>query len=190
MIFDFFRKISTPLGVASITVLAILAFWLVNSHGVPGVPRTHVLNELGILDTTINYSPSLAYSLLAAYGEEGRYAYTAFLERVDFIFPVIYGSFFVMVTTFGFVRIFPGRPGVQKLALFPLATTLFDFAENCCFLVLLRNYPTRLDTVARVANICTLAKWGFALISTVLLLIALLGLLVTKILRREISQTS
>jgi len=190
MIFNFFRKISTPFGVVFISVLTLSAFWMINFHGVPGVPRDHVFGELGILDTTINYSPSYAYALFAAYGTEGRYAYKAFLERVDFIFPLIYGFFFAMATTFGFTRIFPTKPGLQKLALLPFGTTLFDFAENCCFLLMLRNYPSHLDAVVRVANVCTLAKWGSALLSVILLLISLGGLLVTKIRRPTASRSA
>lgn len=138
----------------------------------------------------MNYSPSHTYDLFDAYGAEGRYAYSAFLKRVDFVFPLLYGFSFVMVTTFGFVRIFPTRPGVQKLALLPLATTLFDFAENSCFLAMLRDYPARLYTLARIANVCTLAKWGFALISLALALISLVGLLVQKWKRPAVSQTA
>jgi hypothetical protein len=55
---------------------------------------------------------------------------------------------------------------------------------------MLRDYPARLAAVAKIANLCTLAKWGFALISIVLLLIAAAGLLLTKILPPKISQTA
>ena len=126
MVFKFFRKISNPVGVVIITAVTILAFWLVDIHGVPGVPRSHVLSDVGILDTAINYSPADAYDRIAAYGEQGRYAYLVFLERVDFLFPLIYGFFFVMTTVFGFSRIFPGKPELQKLCLLPLCATFFD----------------------------------------------------------------
>lgn len=190
MVFDFFKKISTPTAVALVTLTTIFVFCLINFHGVPGVPRNPVVTELGLPDMMIKYSPGHTYDLLDAYGAEGRHAYSAFLERVDFIFPLLYGFSFVMVATIGFVRIFPTRPEVQKLALLPFATTFFDFAENSCFLVMLRNYPARLYAVARIANVCTLAKWGFALISLVLALISLIGLLTLKFRRPAASRTA
>jgi len=188
MVFKFFRKISNPVGVVIITAVTILAFWLVDIHGVPGVPRSHVLSDVGILDTAINYSPADAYDRIAAYGEQGRYAYLVFLERVDFLVPLIYGFFLVMTTVFGLSRIFPGKPELQKLCLLPLCATFFDYSENVCFLIMLKSYPNRLDAIARVANVFTLAKWGFALISILLLLITLIGFFVTKLFRRGINQ--
>jgi|SRR5882672_10955297 len=187
MVFEFFRKISNPLGVGIITVLTALVFWLVDVRGVPGIPQNKTLGQVGILDTAINYSPSEAYCRLTAYGEEGRHAYIVFLERVDFLFPLIYGLFFATTITFGFARAFPGRPEFQKLCLLPLGTTLFDYSENVCFLLMLKGYPNCLNTIARAANVFTLAKWGFALASIILLLLALAGLITTKFFRRGIN---
>lgn len=188
--FEFPKKISNPLGIAAITILTALAFWAVNAHGVPGIPQSKDLDQVGILDKALNYSPSEAYSRLTAYGEEGRYAYLIFLERVDSVFPLVYGLFFVTVVNFGYVRIFPAKPWAQKLSLLPLAATIFDYSENCCFIIMLKSYPARLDAVARAANVFTFAKWGFALINILLLLTALLGLLCKKIFRRKINQTN
>jgi len=42
---------------------------------------------------------------------------------------------------------------------------------------MLRDYPQRLEGVARVANIFTLAKWAFAVFSVVLVVIGAGGLL-------------
>jgi hypothetical protein len=50
------------------------------------------------------------------FGPDGRSAYRIFLELVDFL-PAVYGLFFVMVTSFGFSRLFPNRPALQKLGL-------------------------------------------------------------------------
>ena len=67
----------------------------------------------------------------------------------------------------GFSRLFPDRPALQKLSL---------LAENLCFLAMLRDYPHQLVNLEKIANLFTLAKWLFALISTVLLLVAFFGL--------------
>jgi hypothetical protein len=177
---SFVLKISRPPAIAAITALTLFSFWLINSHGVPGVPRIDALLRIGIPDMMFSYSPSSIHSKLTQFGDGGRLAYRLFLERVDFIFPAIYGLFFVMTTTFGLSRLFPDHSRLQKLSLLPLAITFFDYAENVCFLVLLQSYPRELPVTQKLANLFTLAKWSFAAISTLLLFTAIFGLLIGK----------
>jgi hypothetical protein len=183
---SFFLKISRPISIAVITTVTLLFFWLINFRGVPGVPSISSLLRIGIPDMMFTYDPSSIYQTLTQFGDDGRSAYLIFLERVDFPFPAIYGLFFVTITTFGFTRLFPNRPTLQKLSLLPLFTTLFDYAENLCFLAILRSYPAELPNLEKLANVFTLAKWGFAALSTVLLLVAILGPLIRN-LRRSVS---
>lgn len=180
---SFFRKISRPATIAAITVITLLFFWLINFQGVPGIPPIASLLRIGLPDMMFTYSPSSIYEKLTQFGADGRPAYRMFLERVDFLFPAVYGLFFVMVTTFGFSRLFPNRPALQKLSLLPWFTTLFDYAENLCFFVMLRSYPEELLNLQKLANVFTLAKWTFAAISIVLLLVAILGLLIRNLRR-------
>ena len=180
---SFFRKISRPATIAAITVITLLFFWLINFQGVPGVPPVASLLRIGLPDMMFTYSPSSIYEKLTQFGADGRSAYRIFLERVDFLFPAVYGLFFVMVTTFGFSRLFPNRPALQKLSLLPWFTTLFDYAENLCFFVMLRSYPEELPNLQKLGNVFTLAKWTFAAISIVLLLVAILGLLIRNLRR-------
>jgi hypothetical protein len=180
---SFFRKISRPATIAAITVITLLFFWLINFQGVPGIPPIASLLRIGLPDMMFTYSPSSIYEKLTQFGADGRSAYRIFLERVDFLFPAVYGLFFVMVTTFGFSRLFPSRPALEKLSLLPWFTTLFDYAENLCFFVMLRSYPEELPNLQKLANVFTLAKWTFAAISIVLLLVAILGLLIRNLRR-------
>jgi hypothetical protein len=180
---SFFRKISRPATIAAITVITLLFSWLINFQGVPGIPPIASLLRIGLPDMLFTYSPSTIYEKLTRFGLDGRSAYRIFLERVDFLFPAVYGLFFVMVTTFGFSRLFPNRPALQKLGLLPWFTTLFDYAENLCFLALLRIYPVESPNLQKLANAFTLAKWTFAAISIVLLLVATLGLLIRNLRR-------
>jgi len=157
-VLSFLRKIASTgvvwsLGLASLCVL----LWI-NAWGLPGAFHNDALRRVGLLDLTINYSPDIAYAKLTAYGEQGRYAYRLFLDYVD--------------------SVFPGRPIWQKLSYLTLGTTVFDYAENFCFLAMLRDYPQRLDGVAQVANIFTLTKWAFAVFSMVLVIIGAGGLLI------------
>ena len=180
---SFFLKISRPFTIAVVTAVTLLFFWLVNFRGVPGVPSISSLLRIGIPDMMFTYAPSSIYEKLTLFGADGRFAYRVFLKRVDFLFPTVYGLFFVMVTTFGFSRLFPNRPALQKLSLLPLLTTFFDYAENFCFLAILRSYPVELPNLQKLANVFTLAKWSLAAVSIVLLLVATLGLLVRHLRR-------
>ena len=180
---SFFLKISRPATIAAITVITLLFFWLINLQGVPGIPPIASLLRIGLPDMLFTYSPSTIYEKLTRFGPDGRSAYCIFLERIDFLFPAVYGLFFVMVTTFGFSRLFPNRPALQKLGLLPWFTTLFEYAENLCFLALLRIYPVELTNLQKLAKAFTLAKWTFAAIGIVLLLVATLGSLIRNLRR-------
>jgi len=174
---SFFLKISTPPFIAAMTLASALLLWLIQFHGgIAGVVRIDTLLRIGLPDMMLTYSPGTIYQRLVQFGAEGRYAYRLFLERVDFIFPALYGLFFVSTTTRGFSRLFPNRPALQKLSLLPLAVTLFDYAENLCFLAMLRDYPHEFVSLEKIANLFTLLKWLFALISTALALLAVFGL--------------
>jgi hypothetical protein len=172
-----FLKISTPPFIAAMTLASALLLWLIQFHGgVPGVVRIDTLLRMGLPDMMLTYSPGTIYQRLVQFGEEGRHAYRLFLLRVDFIFPALYGLFFVSAANRGFARLFPHQPTLQKLSLLPLATSFFDYAENICFLAMLRDFPRELVKLEKVANLCTLAKWAFAAISIVLLLVAVFGI--------------
>ena len=173
----FLQRIASTRMVWSVGLLSLFVLLLINVWGLPGAFHSDALRQAGLLDVTINYSPEIAYAKLAAYGEQGRYAYRLFLDYVDSVFPALYGLFFLLGTTYAFARVFPGRPVWQKLSVLTLGTTLFDYAENFCFLAMLRNYPQRLDGVARLANVFTLTKWAFAVFSVVLVIIGAGGLL-------------
>ena len=178
---SFFLKLSRPATIAAITVITLLFLWLINFQGVPGIPPIASLLRIGLPDMMFAYSPSTIYEKLILFRADGRSAYRIFLERVDFLFPAVYGLFFATVTTFGFSRLFPNRPALQKLSLLPLLTTLFDCAENLCFLAILGSFPVELPNLEKLGNVFTLAKWTFAAVSIVLLLVATLGLLIRSL---------
>lgn len=172
----FFLKISRPPVIAAFTLLAAFFLWLIQARGLPIVPGFATILRIGLPDMMFTYAPSSIYEKLTLFGADGRLAYRHFLERVDFLFPAIYGLFFVTATTAGLARLFPTRPALQKLSLLTLGTTLFDWAENVCFLTFLHHYPQELPELEKLANVFTLAKWLFAVLSIVLLLVAAPGL--------------
>jgi len=183
----FLRRIASTGVVWSLGLASLFVLLWINAWGLPGALHNDALRQTGLLDMTINYSPDLAYAKLTAYGEQGRYAYRLFLDYVDSFFPALYGAFFLLGTTYAFARVFPGRSVWQKLSFLTLSTTFFDYAENFCFLAMLRHFPERLDTLARVANVFTLTKWAFAIFSMVLVMIGAGGLAFRRNMRSQLA---
>ena len=180
---SFFLKISRPATIAAITVITLLFSGSSSSKAFPAFLPSPRCRESAFPTCSLPTLPPPSRKKLTRFWLDGRCAYRIFLERIDFLFSAVYGLFFVMVTTFGFSRLFPNRPALQKLGLLPWFTTLFDYAENLCFLALLRIYPVESPNLQKLANAFTLAKWTFAAISIVLLLVATLGLLIRNLRR-------
>ncbi len=108
------RRIASTGVVWTLGLLSLFVLLMINVRGLPGAFHSDALRQAGLLDMTINYSPEIAYAKLAAYGEQGRYAYRLFLDYVDSIFPALYGLFFLLGTTYAFARVFPGRPRMAE----------------------------------------------------------------------------
>jgi len=177
---SFFLRISNPFSVGAFAALSLYMLWLIQVHGLPFIPGFQNDLRIGLPDMMLTYSPSSIHEKLTQFGSDGRAAYRAFLLEVDSVFPAIYGLFFVIATTFGLARLFPNRPALQKLGLLTLGTSIFDYAENICFLAFLRSFPRELQGWEKIANVFTLVKWAFAVASVLLVAILALGLLFSK----------
>jgi hypothetical protein len=90
---SFFWKISRSATIAVITAITLLFFWLINFRGVPGIPPITSLLHTDPTDMVFTHSPSSIYEMLTQFGADGRSAYGIFLERLDFLFPAVYGLF-------------------------------------------------------------------------------------------------
>lgn len=114
--------------------------------------------RLYLLDMSFNYSPEWVYTTLSNYGEAGRRSYLVMSLGFDYIFPVIYGLFFSLSLIGLLKQVVPARTSWQKLGLVALLGALADLLENLAILGLLLAYPQKLEVVATIANIFTLAK--------------------------------
>jgi len=170
-------RISRLPVVVPFTIAAGYLLWLIQVHALPGIPGFSTILRIGLPDMMLTYAPSSIHQKLALFGPDGRLAYRIFLTHVDSIFPAVYGVFFLTSTAFALARAFPDRPALHNLSLLTLGTTLFDYAENFCFLRMLSRYPQELFTLERIANLFTLIKWAFAFFSAALVIFAVLALL-------------
>src|ERR1700739_1956397 len=102
--------------VAASTLLAALFFWMIQVRGLPMIPGFTTILRIGLPDMMFTYSPHSMYEKLTQFGPGGRVAYRLFLERVDSLFPAVYGLFFLSATAFTLIRLFPTCHALLRLS--------------------------------------------------------------------------
>lgn len=137
----------------------------------------------GILDLRLSYTVDKAYSIIGAYSDAGRDFYVRFTLIADFIYPIVYSSFFGLLTTAIYRRVFAPQSWVQGLPLLIYLTLILDYLENACIVTMLTNYPDQIAFIAKAGSIFTTLKWTMAAVSVLLMLFGLI-MLVVKSLRK------
>ncbi len=122
----------------------------------------HSTHGVGVLDTagganvldnrSDGYSPEMAYAMIAAYGEQG-IRYHLMLTAGDMVFPASLAGFFAIAVTYVYSRLLSSRRVLGLLVLLPLLYLAADYLENGCIVTMLVGFPSRLVTVAMIANI-------------------------------------
>jgi hypothetical protein len=92
----------------------------------------------GVLDLMFGYGPAAGAAALDALGPQGRSAYNGF-QLVDLAFPASYAIGLGSLILALFRRPWPAR--AYALALVPVVTAAFDYAENVGVFIALRTYP-------------------------------------------------
>mgnify|MGYP001766761172 CR=1 FL=1 len=73
---------------------------------------------------------------------------------------------------------------ITKIKYIGLIALLADWLENICIIILLTNYPSRLNVVAQAASACTVTKTIFIISCISLILIGIFALIIQNIVRR------
>ena len=131
-------------------VLAFLVVFAVHFLDFPGsVPRFKETSGGGILlDQSPSFTVDAIYKRLSDYGEEGRRNYAFRNVTVDILLPLSLFPFLFLLT-FHAIRSLQLNRSLRVLLLsLPLVYVVLDVAENADVLILLHNYPRRMDTVA------------------------------------------
>ncbi len=124
--------------------------------------RTGLAGEVGPIDLTFAPSAENLFSMVAAYGAEGRAFYRVTELTVDVVYPLSYGFFLSFLITLTFRRVFPAGSWMQRLNLVPLAGMLFDFLENFGIVGLLSTYPAQIAWLAAFTSAANTVKWIFS----------------------------
>jgi hypothetical protein len=136
------------------------------------------------------YTPAQAFEVMTAYGEAGRKAYAFLLLTSDLVFPFLYGSFlFLSLRGASRRAAIPIRRG-NRLAAFGFAATCCDWLENASFLILMRTYPGRSSTIARLASLFTVTKFVSSGVSLIILAGLGVYILIGALRPRELTKSS
>lgn len=115
-----------------------------------------------ILDTRLFFSPEEAYDSISAYSAEGRALYMQTTLLFDYLYPWAYSLFLC----FSIFRL----SGKFALSLLPFLVLALDYAENTVVVVLLFQYPEKLEGLAHAAGMITSAKWAMVVLCLLLIL--------------------
>lgn len=145
--------------------LATVAYAIMNvvinfsAVGVAGLLK--ITGGASILDFEFGYSAEKAYQMLTALGVEGRAFYLSRIIPLDFPFPAAYMLFFFCWTAFLLKKINSNKLFLNLFLLLPVLAMLFDWAENVCIIVMLKQYPAIHSTVCAIGSCMTILKTVF-----------------------------
>lgn len=139
--------------------------------GVSGLLR--ITGGANILDFETGYSVEKAYGMLEALGEAGRSFYLTKILPVDFPFPISFMLFYVSWMSLLLKHCTKNGSSFRWLIGLPLINMCCDWGENIGFILMLVNFPARLETVCFISNLITRLKFicvGLIILSFILLL--------------------
>jgi len=124
-------------------------------------------SDVAPLDLMFSYSPEQAYKLIEAYGPQVRHDYIISALTLDVAYPLTYSFMFAVWLT---LLLKTGSRMTCAIRMLPFAVLLLDLLENSGIVVMLINYPQRLDMLATATSIATSLKWIFASVVIILTL--------------------
>jgi hypothetical protein len=131
------------------------------------------------------YTPDELYSSFERYGEQGRVVYALGTATIDMVFPLASALFQGIVITMLTRRVFPSKPGWERLNLVPSGAALLDILENLGLLTLLLSYPGRLTGLAAIIAVVTVLKWTMVGLSFLTIVVLVLGMVYRVLSRRR-----
>ena len=117
--------------------------------------------EVEPLDMRSSYSHDEVVALFEILATEGRNVYTTVVGRIDMLYPLLYGSLFILVLAWLLKKVLPHRSRWMLLSFFPLVGMLFDYLENIHILKLLDTFPDLDSNTVALTERFTLLKHAF-----------------------------
>lgn len=123
-------------------------------------------------DMNFGYSFETAKKFLELISNEGRHIYLSFQLPLDFIYPVAYCIFFMLL-------IFRISQKQSYLPLLPVLLAVFDYAENILSIVMLKSHELS-KQIANTASIITSVKMILMYITFLTIILCLIKRLLDK----------
>jgi hypothetical protein len=154
-----FRHFSSGRRYAVITALFLIFFYAATGKPYGTTEFTLLTGGLQVPDISFTYSSASVYSLLGAFGQNGRDIYMSQILPLDTIFAITYLFFFGTTMSILIRYLLPGIPELQGLVILPLVGAISDIIENVCFSLMMLMYPTQLPLVVSLASVFTKLKF-------------------------------
>ena len=132
-------------------------------------------NGVGLVDLLDSYTPDQLYAHLANFDQAGRHFYILHELTLDVVYPLLSALLFGLAIAYHVKRALPATSPLQYLGLLPFVLMGVDYLENASLVIVLAAYPTRLEGVARVANLFTLGKWSLSNLILLILVVSVVG---------------
>jgi len=126
-----------------------------------------------MLDLMFGFSPEQAYTIISAYGDDGRSGAIITTAIADSIYPFVYAGLLAMAISWFMNGIPFKNPKWQYLNLLPFAALVFDFVENAGIITMLAGYPEQFVNIARMASVAGMVKWTFVGVSLLALVLVI-----------------
>ncbi len=130
--------------------------------------------EVTPIDLQFAYTPELAYELIDSYSEETRTVYARGEMTLDVAYPIVY-TLFMSVTL---MLLYPNK---WKMAWLPYGVFGVDMLENTGIIIMLKNYPEQLRSVAWITSGFSTLKWSLVIIVVLFIFYGLLSKLWAKV---------
>lgn len=156
-------------------ILALLtAFILFMALTLPLLPLIYRdSSNMTSLDDPAFYTPARLYTILEAWGPDGRTYQLGLHLTWDIVVPVLGFFIFALGLSWLLERGLPPASRLRSLNLLAFSSA-FDLLENFSIAVLILAYPSRLAWAAWLKTAFTLSKFAFLIVLALLLTLGLL----------------
>lgn len=119
--------------------------------------KSEALGLIGSPDTSLFYSGTQLYEIAHSYGLSGRIFYIHQRMTFDVIWPIVYGLFLLISSTFFYKK--SQLSSKSHFLYISVIAVMFDYLENLMTSIVMYRYPSQTVIIAHLAGYMTLLKW-------------------------------
>ena len=161
-----------------VLILAIIVFACFLSYFLPmqKAATEEYTENAGSVGLSFFPVPDTVYDWAGKYGPKGRQAFIKTWLTYDFFWPLSFTALYVVFI--GITMRYAHGAQAARLCALPIVTLLMDYLENILAIVIMSQYPKRLEAVAWGLAFANALKWISMYVVSSLFLYGLLAVLV------------